>query len=99
VEHNTTIQKSAGATLATGIDHLRDLGVTHVQIMPFFDFRSCSSFTAPNPPNCYNWGYDPQNYNIPELNYSQTPNDPVARIQELKTMINEFHKSNIRVTS
>jgi pullulanase len=97
VEHNATIPKSAGATLATGIDHLQELGVTHVQIMPIFDFRSCSSFTAPNPPNCYNWGYDPQNYNIPELNYSQSPNDPVGRIQELKTMINEFHKSNIRV--
>jgi pullulanase len=97
VEHNATIPKSATATLATGIDHLQVLGVTHVQIMPFFDFRGCSSFTAPNPPNCYNWGYDPQNYNIPELNYSQSPNDPVGRIQELKTMINEFHKSNIRV--
>jgi pullulanase len=97
VEHKTTIQKSPTQSFATGIDHLMALGVTHVQIMPFFDFRSCSSFTAPNPPNCYNWGYDPQNYNIPELNYSQSPNDPVGRITELKTMINEFHKSNIRV--
>jgi pullulanase len=97
VEHNATIQKSPTQNLATGIDHLMALGVTHVQIMPIFDFRSCSSFTAPNPPNCYNWGYDPQNYNIPELNYSQNPNDPVERIRELKTMINEFHKSNIRV--
>ncbi len=97
VEHKTTIQKSPTQTFATGIDHLMALGVTHVQIMPFFDFRSCSSFTAPNPPNCYNWGYDPQNYNVPELNYSQSPTDPVGRISELKTMINEFHKSGIRV--
>jgi pullulanase len=97
VEHNTTIQKSATEKFATGIDHLVDLGITHVQIMPIFDFRSCSAFTAPNPPNCYNWGYDPQNYNIPEANYSQNPNDPVERIRELKTMINEFHKSKIRV--
>lgn len=97
VEHNTTIQKSATEKVPTGIDHLVDLGVTHVQIMPIFDFRSCSTFTAPNPPNCYNWGYDPQNYNIPEANYSQKPDDPVERIRELKTMINEFHKSNIRV--
>jgi len=97
VEHNTTVQKSATEKFATGIDHLEDLGITHVQIMPFFDFRSCSSFTAPNPPNCYNWGYDPQNYNIPEGNYSQNPSDPVERIRELKTMINEFHKSKIRV--
>jgi pullulanase len=97
VEHNDTIQKSPTQSFATGIDHLTALGVTHVQIMPFFDFRSCSSFTAPNPPNCYNWGYDPQNYNVPQLNYSQSPSDPVERIRELKTMINEFHKSNIRV--
>jgi pullulanase len=97
VEHNTTIQKSATEKFATGIDHLVDLGITHVQIMPIFDFRSCSAFTAPNPPNCYNWGYDPQNYNVPEANYSQNPNDPVERIRELKTMINEFHKSKIRV--
>lgn len=98
VEHNTTIQKSATTKkFPTGIDHLVDLGITHVQIMPFYDFRSCSSFTAPNPPNCYNWGYDPQNFNIPEANYSLNPNDPVERIRELKTMINEFHKANIRV--
>ncbi len=97
VEHNTTIQKSPTEKVATGIDHLMDLGITHVQILPIFDFRSCSTFTAPNPPNCYNWGYDPQNYNIPEANYSQNPNDAVERIRELKTMINEFHKSKIRV--
>jgi pullulanase len=92
VEHGTRIQNRP-----TGIDHLVDLGVTHVQIMPMFDFRSCSALTAPNPPNCYSWGYDPQNYNVPEENYSESPQDPVARIRELKTMINEFHKSGIRV--
>ena len=92
VEHGTRIEGRP-----TGIDHLVDLGVTHVQIMPMFDYRSCSVFTAPNPPDCYNWGYDPQNYNVPEENYSQFPSDPVARIRELKTMINEFHKSGIRV--
>jgi pullulanase len=59
VEHNTTIQKSATEKFATGIDHLMDLGITYVQIMPIFDFRSCSGFTAPNPLNCYTWGYDP----------------------------------------
>jgi pullulanase len=92
VEHGDKIQN-----LPTGIDHLVDLGITHVQIMPMYDYRGCSTLTAPNPPNCYNWGYDPQNYNVPEPNYSQVPNDPVERIRELKTMINEFHKSGIRV--
>jgi pullulanase len=59
VEHGTRIEGRP-----TGIDHLVDLGVTHVQIMPMFDYRSCSVFTAPNPPDCYNWGFDPQNYNV-----------------------------------
>jgi pullulanase len=92
VEHGTRFKDRP-----TGIDHLVDLGVTHVQIMPMFDFRACSALTSPNPLNCYNWGYDPQNYNVPEENYSQFPNDPVERIRELKTMINELHKSGIRV--
>ncbi|NVO17270.1 MAG: hypothetical protein HXX10_24860 [Rhodoplanes sp.] len=92
VEHGTRVQGRA-----TGIDHLVDLGITHVQIMPIFDFRGCSALTAPNPPDCYNWGYDPESFNVPEEIYSQFPNDPVARIRELKTMIDELHKSGIRV--
>jgi pullulanase len=97
VEHKTTVQNGPAQNLATGIDHLSALGVTHVQIMPFFDYLSCAPSSTRSTTNCYNWGYDPQNYNVPELNYSQSPHDPVGRIQELKTMINEFHKSNIRV--
>ena len=81
VEHGTRFQNRP-----TGIDHLIDLGITHVQIMPMFDFRGCSALSLPNPPNCYNWGYDPQNYNVPEENYSQFPSNPIARIRELKTM-------------
>jgi pullulanase len=82
---------------ATGLDHLRELGITHVQIMPIFDFKSCSA-RDPNRvgPDCYNWGYDPENFNVPEERYSVS-NDPVERIRELKTMINEFHKAGIRV--
>jgi len=74
-------------TLATGIDHLKELGVTHVQILPFYDFGTAQ----------YNWGYDPINYNVPEEQYSLTPNDYNNRVYELKTMINEFHKNGIRV--
>lgn len=90
VEHGAQIQGRP-----TGIDHLIDLGVTHVQIMPFFDFSSCSSTAATD---CYNWGYDPANYNVPEERYSKfAGTDYVDRIRELKTMINEFHKAGIRV--
>lgn len=71
----------------SGIDHLKELGVTHVQILPFFDFNSTG----------YNWGYNPMNYNIPEENYCTDPKDFIKRIKETKTMINEFHKAGIRV--
>ncbi|NPV39646.1 MAG: starch-binding protein [Brevinematales bacterium] len=71
----------------TGLDHLKEMGVTHVQLMPVYDF-----YTAQ-----YNWGYDPWNYNVPEDQYSQWSTDPTNRIKEFKTMVNEFHKNGIRV--
>lgn len=77
----------------TGIGHLKELGITHVQILPFFDFRACAEN---DPPSCYSWGYDPFNFNVPEERYSISK-DPVERIRELKMMINEFHKAGIRV--
>lgn len=70
----------------TGIDHLKDLGVTTVQIMPSFDFGS----TEPN------WGYDPVDYNVPEEQYSQFTS-PEDRIREFKDMVNGFHRNGIRV--
>jgi type I pullulanase len=73
--------------LSTGIDHLKELGVTHVQLLPFYDFSTAQ----------YNWGYDPVNFNVPEDQYSLTPFDYENRVLELKTMINEFHKNGIRV--
>lgn len=78
----------------TGIDHLVELGVTHVQILPFYDFGTCED---PADTTCYNWGYDPRNYNVPEERYSQTPDDYENRVVEVKRMINELHKANIRV--
>ncbi|WP_196157461.1 alpha-amylase family glycosyl hydrolase [Reinekea sp. G2M2-21] len=80
-------------TVATGIDHLKELGVTHVQILPFYDFASCPDV---NDTSCYNWGYDPRNYNVPEERYSISQ-DYDKRARELKTMVNEFHKAGIRV--
>lgn len=82
---------------ATGIDHLVDLGVTHVQLLPVYDFNSCSPAQVAANPSCYNWGYDPVNYNVPEERYSQTPNDPVARVREFKAMVDGFHRRGIRV--
>ncbi|URA10789.1 alpha-amylase family glycosyl hydrolase [Thermospira aquatica] len=71
----------------TGIDHLQEMGITHVQLLPVYDF-----YTAQ-----YNWGYDPWNYNVPEDQYSLNSNDFIYRIKEFKTMVNEFHKKGIRV--
>ena len=80
--------------VATGIDHLKELGVTHVQLMPVYDFNSCADLADTS---CYNWGYDPRNYNVPEERYSQTPYDYENRVREFKQMVDEFHKAGIRV--
>ena len=79
----------------TSIDHLKELGVTHVQLLPAYDFHSCDGLPDSNP--CYNWGYDPRNFNVPEDRYSQTPLDYENRAREFKIMVNEFHKAGIRV--
>ncbi len=78
----------------TGLDYLKDLGVTHVQLMPMYDFASVDE-TSSNPG--YNWGYDPKNYNVPEGSYSTDASDPTTRIMEMKEMINGYHKAGIRV--
>jgi len=80
---------------ATGIDHLKELGITHVHLLPVFDFASIDE-TKLNE-NKYNWGYDPQNYNVPEGSYSTNPYNPVTRILEFKEMVQSLHKSGIRV--
>ncbi|GAA5180335.1 hypothetical protein GCM10025771_24590 [Niveibacterium umoris] len=88
---------AAGTTfngVKTGIDHLKELGVTHVQLMPVYDFGSCPLVTDTA---CYNWGYDPRNYNVPEERYSLTPFDYVNRAKEFKQMVDAFHKAGIRV--
>lgn len=80
---------------ATGIDHLRELGVTHVHILPSSDFNSVDEANLPS--NQYNWGYDPQNYNVPEGSYSTNPADPEVRIREMKQMVKSLHDAGIGV--
>lgn len=77
-----------------GFDYLKDLGVTHIQLLPVFDFGGVDEN---NPDKLYNWGYNPEQYNVPEGWYSLDPNDPYARINELKELVDNFHKQNIRV--
>lgn len=83
------------AGLSTGIDHLKELGVTHVQILPSFDYASIDEKVVGN--TNFNWGYDPLNYNVPEGSYSSNPYDPKIRVLEFKTMVQNFHKNGIRV--
>ncbi len=80
---------------ATGIDHLKELGVTHVHILPSYDYNSVDEANAPA--NQYNWGYDPYNYNVPEGSYSTDPANPVTRVLEMKQMIKALHDAGIGV--
>ena len=81
--------------LATGIDHLKELGVTHVHLLPSYDYASVDETKLDE--NKYNWGYDPQNYNVPDGSYSTDPYDPSVRIKEFKQMVQALHKAGIRI--
>ena len=77
-----------------GMDYVKDLGVTHIQLLPVFDFGSVDEN---KPQAVYNWGYDPMQYNLPEGSYSSQPNDPYARILELQEAIQAYHDADISV--
>lgn len=79
---------------STGIDHLKELGVTHIHLLPVFDFRSVDET---NSTHNYNWGYDPVNYNIPEGSYATNPYDGVTRIKEFKKLVQTFHANGLKV--
>ncbi|MDE6380505.1 MAG: type I pullulanase [Muribaculaceae bacterium] len=79
----------------TGIDHLKELGVTHVHILPSYDYNSVDETNLQL--NTYNWGYDPQNYNAPEGSYSTNPSDPSTRVREMKEMVKALHDAGIGV--
>ncbi len=79
----------------TGVDHIAEMGVTHVHLLPSFDFCSIDE-SKPEIPQ-YNWGYDPQNYNVPEGSYASNPEDGKVRIREFKELIQSMHKKGLRV--
>ena len=83
------------AGLSTGLDHLKELGVTHIHLLPSYDFYSIDESKLNIPQ--YNWGYDPLNYNTPEGSYSTDPENGATRIKEFKTMIAAMHQSGLRV--
>jgi pullulanase len=81
--------------VSTGLDHLKELGVTHIHILPSFDFRSVDESTPEL--KRYNWGYDPVNYNTPDGSYATDPYDGRTRIKEFKQMVQALHANGLRV--
>ena len=77
----------------SGIDPIRELGVTHLQLLPVYDFGSIDERDA----LAYNWGYDPVQYNVPEGSYATDPTDPMCRITEFKRAVQSLHDDGLRV--
>ena len=91
----TGTKNSAG--LSTGLDYIKQLGVTHVQLLPVYDYSPNSVDETNLSKPQFNWGYDPYNYNVPEGSYSTDPFDGSVRINEFKQMVQAFHDNDIRV--
>ena len=87
--------KFLALTEPKAIEHLRELGVNAVHILPSFDYASVDETRLATPQ--YNWGYDPVNYNVPDGSYSTDPYNPVTRIREFKQMVHALHEAGIRV--
>ena len=81
--------------LSTGLDHIKDLGVTHIHLLPSFDYATVDETNLEKAQ--FNWGYDPKNYNVPEGSYSTDPYNGEVRVKEYKEMVQALHKNGIRV--
>lgn len=90
----------SGVTVTTGLDHIVELGVNAVQLLPIFDFGYVSeveAFKDPNYARIFNWGYMPYHFNTLEGSYATNPFDGGIRIHEFKQVVQAFHDHNIRV--
>ena len=81
--------------IPTGLDHIKSLGVTHIHLLPFYDYGSVDETRLAEPQ--FNWGYDPVNFNVPEGSYATDPYHGEVRVRELKTMIKALHDSGLSV--
>ena len=78
----------------TGLDHIKSLGVTHIHLLPSYDYASVDET---DPEAGFNWGYDPVNYNVPEGSYSTDPYHGEVRVKEFKQMVQGLHEHGIGV--
>lgn len=83
------------SSIPTGLDHMKDLGITHLHLLPAYDYASVDE-SKPDIPQ-FNWGYDPENYNVPEGSYSTDPYNGAVRVSEMKQMIKKLHDNQISV--
>ncbi len=81
--------------VATGLDHIKELGVTHVHLLPSYDYGSVDETKLDQPQ--FNWGYDPVNYNVPEGSYSTDPYHGEVRVKEMKQMVQSLHENGVSV--
>ncbi len=88
----TGLKNAAG--ISVGIDYLTTLGITHVHLLPVCDFATVNEA---DPHACFNWGYDPKNYDVPEGSYSTDPIHGEVRIKEFKQMVQALHNAGIGV--
>lgn len=77
-----------------GMEYIKSLGVTHIHLLPVFDFASVDE---ESPPAQFNWGYDPLNFNVPEGSYSQDPHNGFSRVIELKRLVLSAHEMGIGI--
>lgn len=87
-EHGTSIGKHC-----TGIDHIKNLGITHIHLLPVYDFGSVDETRTDQ----FNWGYDPMNFNVPEGSYATDPYHGEVRVREMKQMVKSLHDAGLSV--
>ena len=79
--------------IPTGLSHMKALGITHLHILPMYDFGSVDERDSSQ----FNWGYDPENFNVPEGSYSTDPYNGAVRVKELKQTVKGLHDNGISI--
>ncbi|TVT39547.1 type I pullulanase [Hymenobacter setariae] len=94
----TELGTTGPSGVRTGLGHLLELGITHVHLLPTYDFAAIDESLPPSSTR-YSWGYDPVNYFVPEGSYATDALDPAVRIREYKQLVQTLHDHQLRVIS